>query len=540
MQFALPLGLALATVAAVTVYPGWALLSRVGVKTMAAVLADLGALRALSHSLVATGASTALAVVAGLPVAWLLVRSDIRGKDILSVLLLLPAIVPPHVGALAWIQVYGPAGLLARILPVPWNLYSPGGIITLLAVYGLPPVILFSATALRAVPPELEEAARAAGAGPWAAFRTAVLPAALRGICAGAATAFAGGLGNFGVPALLGIPANYTMLTTYIYRQVTAFGPTSLERAAALSALVLAPLIVMHRLEEAGAHASQAGTDSRGSGALHRLGLWRPVAEALLWLLATVTAVLPLLVMVITSLLPAYGVPLRLGDLTLRNYQTVLSAGPGTALAMSLLLAAGAAAMNSAVGLVLGYWMSRWPSPAGHLVRFVTGLPYAVPGMVLGVAMILAFLRPVLGLRLYGTAWLLLIAYVARFMAVAVRASLASLQGIEPALEEAARASGAGLLTRLRTVVIPLAGPGLMGGAVLVFLIAFSELTVSSLLASSRVPTIGVAIYNLEEGGYSLQSTALASLTVAVILTGAALLDRALPARARRLLPWRP
>lgn len=538
-RFALPLSLTLLALAATVLYPGWALLRRITPEVARAVLSDPQVAKALTNSLMTAGASTALAVLVGLPLAWLLVKTDIRLRGALAILLLLPSIVPPHIGSLAWVQVYGPAGLLSRLVgSLPWNLYSAGGVVTLLTVYALPPIILFTASALRDLPRELEEAARASGARPLTLFRRVVLPAIAPGLLAGAATAFAAALGNFGVPAMLGIPANYSVLTTYIYRQITGYGVGTLGKTAALSVILMLPLLPIYLAE---LRASRAQVASAGGGPLltYPLRRWRPVAETLLWLLVVATGILPLIAMLLASLQPAYGVPLNLATMTLQNYASVLTAGPGRALLSSLWLAGAAALIDGALGLVLAYWLSRWPSRFGQLVRFLAGLPYAIPGIVLAVGTILAFIRPIFGLRLYGTGWMILLAYVARFLALTIRSASVALQSFDPALEQAGAAAGAGFWMRMRRIVIPLAAPGVLAGGMLLFLMAFSELTVSSLLASSKAPTIGVAIYNLEEGGASLQSTALATVTVAIILAGMLLLDRLTPQRMRRLLPWR-
>lgn len=537
-RFALPLGLTLAAVAALVLYPGWALARRITPDLARSVLADPQVAKALTHSLITAGASTALAVLVGLPLAWLLVKSDIRLKGALAVLLLLPSIVPPHIGSLAWVQVYGPAGMLARLGKLPWDLYGPGGIVALLTVYALPPVILFTASALRELPRDLEEAARAAGARPLTLFRRVVLPALTPALLAGGATAFAGALGNFGVPAMLGIPAGYTVLTTYIYRQITGFGTSTLGKTAALSLLLLLPLLPIY-LAELRASRARVASAAGATPLLYPLRRWRSIAEALLWLLVITTGILPLAAMLLTSLQPAYGVPLKLSTTTLQNYTAVLTAGPARALVSSLWLAGATAVINSGLGLILAYWLTRWPSRWGQAVRFLAGLPYAIPGIVLAVATILAFIRPVLGLRIYGTGWMILLAYIPRFLALTLRSSSVALQSFDPALEQAGAAAGAPFWVRMRRIVIPLALPGVLAGGLLLFLMAFSELTVSSLLASSKAPTIGVAIYNLEEGGASLQSTALATVTVAIILAGMFLLDRLTPTRMRRLLPWR-
>jgi len=167
-------------------------------------------------------------------------------------------------------------------------------------------------------------------------------------------------------------------------------------------------------------------------------------------------------------------------------------------------------------------------------------LPYALPGIVLAIACILLFLRPLplLG-SLYGTPWIILIAYLMRFAALAVKPVEAALSQLAPDLDEAAAGAGAGTIRRLLTITAPLAGPAAAAGALLVFMSAFNELTVSALLWSSRNETIGVILFSLEESGLSPQAAAVAVITLLVIVLLLALLDRLGRRLPAGVLPWR-
>ena len=214
--------------------------------------------------------------------------------------------------------------------------------------------------------------------------------------------------------------------------------------------------------------------------------------------------VLPLTALVATSLVPSYGVPLSLATLTFDNYVEVMvrqastvrafvNSGYLSALA-SLLLAAGAIPL--AVGL------ARLQPSWRHGAQGALELPYALPGIVLAIAAILMFLRPLplIG-SLYGTPWIILAAYLMRFAALALKPVDAALSQIPPNLSEAAAASGAGRRGGCMTIIAPLVAPSAFAGALLVFMSAFNELTVSALLWSSRNETLGVILFSLEESG---------------------------------------
>ena len=207
----------------------------------------------------------------------------------------------------------------------------------------------------------------------------------------------------------------------------------------------------------------------------------------------------------------------------------------------SFLLAAGAAIVLMLAAVPLAYFIVWRRNPLLRALNLAAELPYALPGVVLAIACILVFLRPlpVLGLSIYGTVWIIFVAYMARFLTLSLRPVVSGLYTVDRALDEAARVSGARLMMRLATVVFPLVAPAAAAaGAILVFLTAFNELTVSVLLWSSGTETLGVVVHNLEESGSSVLAAAVAVITVAVI----ALLMLTAQAFPRRLppgtLPW--
>lgn len=524
---------------------------RADLAVLARALSAPATWRAARHTLETALAGTGLAAVLGTAVALLLALTDVRAKPVLTFAFVAPLMIAPQVTALAWAQVVGPQspvlGALGLAPPpgTPNPLHSREGIALLFGIHHAPLVFLTVRAGLLALPPELVEAARVAGARPWRVLRTVVLPLLTPALASGIALAFVSAIGNFGIPALLGIPGGYTVLTTLIYQRLAGFGPTVLAEVAALALLLVA-------LAAAGVMMQGWVARRRDVGAVAlaplappwRLGQWRHPVEAGAALLVAGLVVVPLAALVGSSLIPAQGIPLSPGTATLEHYRYVLAEHAATrrALRNSLLLAGGAALALMALAVLLGYFLAWRRTPLVRALDVAGELPYALPGVVLAVAMILLFLRPLplLGVALYNTPWIILAAYLSRFLTLALRPAVAGYLALDRALEEAARICGAGFALRVRRVLLPLVAPTAVAGAILVFLTALSELTVSALLWSSGSETLGVILFSFEQAGDSVSAAAVAvvatGLTLGLMGTGA-LLARRLPPG---VLPWQP
>jgi iron(III) transport system permease protein len=451
------------------------------------------------------------------------------------------------VTAIAWLELTGPSSPI--LVPLGWApslgstnpLYSPSGIALLLGIEHAPLVFLALRAGLRSIPPDLVEAARAAGASPLRVLATVILPLMAPALGAGLALAFVSSIGNFGTPALLGIPAKYPMLTTAIYQRLAGFGPRVLAEVASLS-LVLGALallgIVVQQMLVGRRDLRLASTGIELSP--WSLGRWRGVAEGVIWLGLAGLLIVPLAALLGTALVSAYGRPLGIETVTLANFRFILVEHAPTARALrnSFGLAAGAGLLLVAIAVLLGYFGTWRDSRAARILGHAAELPYAFPGVVLAISCILLFIRPVLGISLYNTVWIILVAYVARFLTLALRPIAAAFRQLDRALEEAAEMTGARLGRRLRTVILPLVAPAAAAGALLVFLTAFNELTVSALLWSSGHETLGVVVFGLEQAGDTVLAAAVASVTVAAtaaLMVLASGFARWLP---RGVLPW--
>ena len=491
-------------------------------------------------------ASTLVSVLVGTIFAVIMVQTDLRGKSALVFAFVLPLMIPPQVTAMAWIQAFSPSSPVLGLLGLSMEagtrhpLYSKAGIILLLGIYNAPLVYLAMQASLRRIPLDLAEAARAAGARPGRVLLTVILPLARGGMVAAASLAFVSAIGNFGIQAMLGIPARVPTLITQIYQQINGLGPSALPNMAALS-LVLTALTVAGVLLPA-RDRSDTRVDLGSRPLMLPLGRSGAVIAALLWTYLVVSLLLPLSALVQTSLVPAYGLPLTAETMTLKNYVSALfqQVSLRDAFVTSLWLTLVTVGFLMLASVFLGYFLTWRREPLVRLLHFGSEAAYTLPGITLGVAMILLFLRPLpgIGVSIYGTPWIILAAYVAGFFALALRPVLSGYAQIDRALEEAARVAGAGFLRRIRDVIWPLIAPTAIAAAVIVFMTAINEIQTSILLISSGTRTIGPMIIFLEEGGASTLAAAVGCLMIlgvlALMLLSTAL-SRFLP---KGVLPW--
>ena len=484
------------------------------------------AVRALVNTLRVSLAVALGAGVLGALLTLLLQQFRVPGRNALRLLLLLPLVVPPHILALAWLSWVGPRGLLSRGIAalfgferVPWTLYGEAGMILLLTVFALPVSFLTISAAFSRLPVSLDEAAQLEGAGPWQVARHVTLPLLAPHVLAGMMLAFLAAAGNFGITALLGIPGRFITLPTLIYQRVTNFSSGGLNQAAAVSLLlVVVALLAMAFQRQTNRRAAQVETQltPRVLRPLGARGTW---LAAFTWVLAAFGAIGPFLALLVTSLSRAYGLPLALDSFDFRHFHFVLTELESfpRALVNSLLLATGASVLAAGLATQLGYVLIKLRR-GGAVLQFLVDLPYILPGIVFALALILAWLpSPIPGIRLYGTIWLLGIAYVGHFLAFALQPIQAAWRQLDPRLEEAAQLDGATLLQALRHVLLPILAPTVIVATLLVFLNAVSEISLSSLLAGSGTETLGWLIYGLEQAGTGQPAAALSVVLLLVI-----------------------
>ncbi|MEM8689740.1 MAG: iron ABC transporter permease [Pseudomonadota bacterium] len=516
-------------------------------------LASRSVMRAFWNSLESSVLSAALALVAGTTAALILGLTDARIKGVYTFLLLIPMMIPPHVTAIAWIQALGPSSPLLQSIGLQPEigtthpLYSRAGVIFLLGIQHAPLVFLVVLAALRSMPRELSDSARVFGARPRQLMFKIILPLLAPTLIAGFALAFVSALGNFGIPALLGIPARYTTLPVLIWRRLASFGPSVLTDMAVIASLVacIAILTVMFQL----------WLSSQRRNALIgppqppldiALGRARLPVEVGLAFVILATLVLPVTALFATALVPTYGVPLTSETITLQNFHEILFRQAVTIRAFmnSTLIATVAAALIALFALLVARYLvsaHRFMRRLGFGMTVLGEMTYAIPGLVISVAFILAFINPlpIVGVSIYNTLTIILLAYLCAFFSIALKPVSAAYLQLDPALDEAARVAGAGFLQRLLRITVPLIAPAAASGAILVFLTAYNEVTVSALLWSSGTETIGTTIFNYEDGGYTTLAAAMAAVTVVATVLLMIVLDRVGRHTPPGVIPWR-
>ena len=530
----------------------WTGLSR-GPGPIAEALSSDSTRRALWNSLDSAAVSATGALILGTVLAFVIGLTNLRAKGVFVFLLLLPMMIPPHVTAISWIQALGPSspvlGWLGLAPPIgaAHPLYSREGVILLLTIQHTPLVFLVVLAALRGLPREVSEAARIAGAGPARLLRRILLPLLALSLVAAYALAFVSALGNFGIPALLGIPGRFITLPVLIWRRLAGYGPSVLADVAVLSMLLAVVAVLAVALQSWLQRVMRAGLIGPPQPALRiDLGRARPVWEGALALFIGAVLALPLASLVATALVPTYGVPLTFETMTFAHFAEVLfrQSAPSRAFVNSTLIAGAAALILAALAAVVTYFGGRqWrlARATGGSVATLAEVSYAIPGLVISVAFILVYIRPLpgTGLSLYNTLALILLAYLTAYFAVGLKPVAAAAGQLDPALDDAARVSGARFGRRMRRIHLPLVAPAAASGAILVFLTAYNEVTVSALLWSRGNETIGTTIFNYEDGGYTTLAAAMSTVTVAATVVLMALLDRFGRRLPPGVVPWR-
>lgn len=492
------------------------------------VLKDPGTLTSIKNTLYIVTGATILALILGVALGWLLAYSDIRLKRLLQAFAVLPFLIPSYIVTISWTQFTDKGSwfthVVSRLFHVESiNLYSYMGIIIVLAISHYPLILMMTITILRHIPRDLEWAARSSGGGWWTVLRKVTFPLAYPGILGGGLIVFLTNLDNFGIPAFLGIPANITVLSTDIYKEIVGFGPDAFSRAAALSMLMGAMALAATGLQWLLLKKSNH-VDMEKNDRLPRfsLGKYRWLVELAIWGFVLLISIVPLFSMIGTSLTRTYGLPLTLSNLTLEHYHYVLFDYniSKTAALHSLELAFLTMILCLVIGTAIAYYRIRKNNKMGRFIEFIIGLPYTLPGSVIAIAMILTWMEPIPGWNpgIYGSLSILVIAYITRFMFLQFQSSSAALSQISPEWEEASHISGAGGLKKWRYILTPLLFNNLLSGALLVFLMSLTELTVSTLLSSSGTETIGVTIFNFEQSGETANSTAFSMCILLLML----------------------
>ena len=475
--------------------------------------------------------ATILGTVMGVFYAWLLGRSDIPAKGLMRALFNIPYMFPPFLGAMAWDMMFnGRSGYINKWLvqlfnlkSMPININSVWGIVFVEVSYYFPFVFMQVVSALERMDPTLEESARIAGARQHQVIWKITLPLMKPAISAGALLILTTSLAHFGVPSILGYAKGIYTLPTRIYAVIYNSGGSfdGIRQGAALSVMlvvvVAAALILQNRILSSGSYDIIKGKSMRPT--LIKLR----GAKLPLFLLAILTLVfiviVPLVMIVLISFLKAYGLPLEFKNFTFAQYQKVFSAnGTIASIRNSLFVSITAGIVCMFLGTLVAYVVQKIKPKGKGVLEVISMLPYAIPGTVLSIGVILAWSGRIAGINLYNTIWIILVAYLARYLSFSMKTSSAALLQVHSSLEEAARVCGASHTESLADITLPLIRPAMVSGFFLIFLPAMREVTTSILLYGPYTRTLGVQIYSLRDAGMIPQAAALATVAIGIII----------------------
>ncbi|WP_018063376.1 ABC transporter permease [Martelella mediterranea] len=495
-------------------------------------LADKGFFTALLNSVIFSALATLLSLLIGGVLAWLVERTNSPFKGLAYLTAVVSLGTPYVLYVMSWLYILGRAGPLNSLYRavtgetgVLFNVYSLSGMILIEGFLWSPLVFLLMSATFRMANAEMEEAARMNGASVVDTIWHVTLKLAWPAILALGLFVFIRNIESFEVPALVGIPGEVKVLTTDIYLSVKDF-PPDLGHAASFSVIMLILVaVLLYFYGRISRHADRYASIT-GKGFRPRpfdLGPGRWIAGAIIIVDFVLVLALPVLALLWMALTP-FVTQMRLSmvpNLTLENFSAVLRSPHYLDLAFNTLVVSVAAATGAIVITMVSGWLAARRKPMGGLVDQLTTMPLIFPGIVLGVALLeLSLESP---FPLYGTIWLIALAYLIRYLPYGMRYSYSGVLQIHRELEEASNVAGASIFQSLRMIVAPLLSPALMAGWLFIFLIASRELSIAVLLAGPRSQVIAVSMLDLWQNGQAGELSALGLLwTLLMVLVASA------------------
>jgi iron(III) transport system permease protein len=475
----------------------------------AAIVRDPALVKALGNTAVLAFWVGVLSIVIGAPLAWLTARTDVPAKGVIQSLVLASFVTPPFLGAFAWVMLAGPN---AGLLNVLWreatgatepllNIFTMTGLVFVVTMYTFPYVYIMIANTLGLIASDLEEAAAILGAGRLAVARTVTLPMVAPALVSGFILAVLQALALFGSPAILALPAGFHTITTQIWALFQY--PPKVELAAAISMplLLATALLLLFQKRLLGRRGYAAVGGKGGQRRPIPLGRWRwPAFAGCVGVMAG-AIFLPYGILAKAAVSRAWAQPLTWQNFTLGNFSFTFFEYSATrdAIVNTLELGVATATVGAVLVAALSYVTNRQLVLGHQLVAFLALAPIVIPGVVLAVALFIAYTRP--PFVLYGTLAILFVAYLTKEMPVGYAQSDATFRAIPPELEDAGRILGASRLRILRDVTAPLARSGIIAAWCFIFIGVIRELSASIILFTPATKVMSVVIFDLKEEG---------------------------------------
>ncbi len=493
--------------------------------------------QSLMNSLIYAVTTSVLAVVIGGALAWLVERTDGAPRSLVQLLSVVPVLLPAVVFCSAWIMLLNPTSgpinvLWKAIFPGadPLNAYSFGGMIFVGTLQELPLAFLWMWPAFRSMNPLLEESGLMSGASLFTVTRRITIPLLLPAILAALLICFITSLSALSVPLMMGVPGGIILYSTEVYFAITRI-PSDLNLASAFCFLFLAMTLLSlyayrRALGDTGRYAVVTGKAYMPRRIA--LGPWRVLTQTICYVVFLMLAVLPMFVIVWNAFMPFPQVPSLAGlaRFTTGNFAAALNYGPAVRAVMnSLILGLAAGGIATMLGLAIAIVQQR--SEHTRLANIADQLgtaPITFPGILVGVSLLWTFLT--VPIPIYGTRWILLIAYVTMFLPYAVRSCNAALTQLHKELDEAALVSGASRVTAARRILLPLLAPSLLGSVLYIFLKTFREYSASIFLTAVGTEVFSVLVLDMWSGGNSNILAAYVVMVTAMLSVVALLMFR--------------
>ena len=476
----------------------------------------------LKNTLITAGLAMIFGVLLAFPLAWLVGRTNLYGKKFFRTLFVMTYMVPPYVGAMAWLRLLNPkVGTLNVLLQnlfhlesAPFNIYSIGGLVWVLTTFYYPFAFITISRAMEKMDPSLEEASRISGASPLKTLFTVTLPLMMPSIVAAALLVFVAAASCYGIPSIIGAPGQIYTVTTRIVDYVYIGSQEGLTDATNLAVfLMVIALIVLYIsnfVVGKKEYITVSGKSTRPN--IVDLGKWRIPITIIVSLFALVVVVIPFASVFFTSITMNMGKSVFAeGNLTFKYWNTIFTRGAIIGSAKNSVIAAmWSATLGMVICLVMAYLLKRTNAKGKRIPDFLITVGSGTPSVVIALALIMT-MSGKFGINIYNTMFIMVVAYMIKYMLMGMRTVVSAFSQISPSLEEAAQISGSGWLRRLKDVVLPLIIPSVVAGWFLIFMPCFYELTMSNLLYSNNTKTLGVELFTYQTYHSQQTASALAS-----------------------------
>jgi iron(III) transport system permease protein len=503
---------------------------------------DQSFVQPLFTTLVLALSASLICCLVAAPMGWLVARTDMPLRRAVRFLVMASFVTPPFLGAIAWELLAAPnSGLLNQLgrasagsdTGALFDVYTLPGLIFVVSCYTFPYVFVLVTNALDRIPSDLEDASSMLGASTWRTARRVTIPLALPAVAAGALVAFLQAMTLFGAPGVLALPAGFHTMTTKIWSLFQYPPKPELAAAASLPLLVVTVVLLRGQSALLGRRGYVVVGARSGEPRAVALGPLRWPALGACLAILSLPVFLPYAALVNAAFSRIPSQPLTVSRFTLDHVRFVFLELSATALALrnTLVLALAAATLGTLLALVISYLTSRAAIRGHRVLAFLATAPIAIPAIALGVGLFLAYTRG--PLVLYGTLWILLIAYVTIELPAAYQQLQASFRALSPEMEEASRILGASRLKTLRDVTAPLLGPSLIATWCFVFVAVVRELSAAAILFTSETKVLSVLIFDLNESG-DLAAIAVLGLTMLVLSAAVIAVANLVPGLARR------